>query len=141
MKVLFLDIDGVLNCQTTPGSMYRKLDKFMVARLDRVLDATNAKVVLSSTWRLAGVESVQQILRDHGMRNWARVIDRTPRDLGDVIRGREIGEWLTKHPDVKTFAIVDDDRDMGSLLPFLVQTNWVVGMTDKDADKLIRMLR
>jgi len=141
MKVLFLDIDGVLNCQTTPGSTFRKLSPVLIERLDRVLDATNAQVVLSSTWRFAGVESVQKTLREAGMRNWAKIIDGTPRDLGDVIRGREIGAWLTKHPEVKQFAIVDDDWDMGSLLHRLVHTDWVHGLTEKDAAELIRMLR
>lgn len=53
MKVIFLDIDGVLNSDQTPNP--RKLpyvvDRKLLTRLKRVLKRTGAKVVLSSTWR------------------------------------------------------------------------------------------
>jgi len=53
MKVIFLDIDGVLNSKNTPNP--RKLpyivDSRLLARFKRLLDRTGAKVVLSSTWR------------------------------------------------------------------------------------------
>ena len=53
MKVIFLDIDGVLNCKKTPNP--RKfpyvVDKRLLVRFNRLLEKTGAKVVLSSTWR------------------------------------------------------------------------------------------
>ena len=53
MKIIFLDIDGVLNCDKTPNP--RKfpyiVDKKLLARLKKLLDRTGAKVVLSSSWR------------------------------------------------------------------------------------------
>jgi hypothetical protein len=53
MKVIFLDIDGVLNCDKTPNP--RKfpylVDKKLLTRFKRLLDRTKAKVVLSSSWR------------------------------------------------------------------------------------------
>src|SRR5450759_4593748 len=53
MKVIFLDIDGVLNCDKTPNP--RKfpyiVDKTLLVRLKKLLDRTGAKAVLSSTWR------------------------------------------------------------------------------------------
>jgi hypothetical protein len=42
MKVIFLDIGEVLNCDRTRGNF---------ARLDKLLSRTRAKVVLSSSWR------------------------------------------------------------------------------------------
>jgi HAD domain in Swiss Army Knife RNA repair proteins len=54
MKVIFLDIDGVLNCDHTPNP--RKfpyvVDKKLLARFKKLLSRTGAKVVLSSSWRL-----------------------------------------------------------------------------------------
>jgi hypothetical protein len=54
MKVIFLDIDGVLNCANTPNP--RKfpyvVDKRLLTRLQRLLKRTGAKAVLSSSWRL-----------------------------------------------------------------------------------------
>ena len=53
MKVIFLDIDGVLNCKNTPNP--RKfpyiVDPKLLKRFKRLLQCTGAKVVLSSTWR------------------------------------------------------------------------------------------
>jgi hypothetical protein len=53
MKVIFLDIDGVLNCKKTPNP--RKLpyivDTNLLDRFKSLLARTGAKVVLSSTWR------------------------------------------------------------------------------------------
>ena len=53
-KVIFLDIDGVLNCGRTPNP--RKfpyvVDTRLLSRLKKLLDRTGAKIVLSSSWRL-----------------------------------------------------------------------------------------
>ena len=54
MKVIFLDIDGVLNEDTTPTrtqSCALFIDQEKLLRLKRIIDATQAKIVLSSTWR------------------------------------------------------------------------------------------
>jgi hypothetical protein len=63
MKVIFLDIDGVLNCTSTPNP--RKfpyiVDAKLLKRFKRLLQRTGAKVVLSSTWRYdpAGIFSAK----------------------------------------------------------------------------------
>jgi histidinol phosphatase-like enzyme len=53
MKVIFLDIDGVLNCHKTPNP--RKfpyvIDDGLLARFRQLIERTGASVVLSSTWR------------------------------------------------------------------------------------------
>jgi hypothetical protein len=60
LKVIFLDVDGVLNSRgkwagcdlanlTDSGT---RIDPLAVARLKRIVDATDAKIVVSSTWRL-----------------------------------------------------------------------------------------
>jgi HAD domain in Swiss Army Knife RNA repair proteins len=63
MKVIFLDIDGVLNCKRTsnPRKFPYIVDKRLLLRFRRLLDQTSAKVVLSSTWRYdpAGVFSAK----------------------------------------------------------------------------------
>jgi HAD domain in Swiss Army Knife RNA repair proteins len=54
MKVIFLDIDGILNCPTTPNPRQFPyvVDKRLLLRLQKLLDRTGAKVVLSSSWRI-----------------------------------------------------------------------------------------
>lgn len=49
-KVIFLDIDGVLN---TSYTKYRDevLDDFRLDYLAKIVNKTHAKIVLTSTWR------------------------------------------------------------------------------------------
>ena len=61
MKVIFLDIDGVLNTKETYDNMYRThgflsamevpIDKFRLEYLKTIIDETDAKIVLSSSFR------------------------------------------------------------------------------------------
>ena len=53
MKVIFLDIDGVLNCDKTPNprDFPYIVDKKLLARFRKLLERTGAKVVLTSSWR------------------------------------------------------------------------------------------
>jgi hypothetical protein len=149
MKVVFLDIDGVL---VTYGSLRRsasgshaKPDRGCVVALNSVLQRTGAKIVVSSTWRLAGLASIRQTLNEWGVRG--EVIGITPnltRKLGAVFvstkRGDEISLWLASHPDVDRFVILDDDSDMNGLSDRLVKTNFTEGLTGEHAHRAIAML-
>jgi hypothetical protein len=74
MGVLFLDIDGVLNStaywwregQDVPMGQAGAIDPAAVARLNRIIEATGAVVVLSSSWRRQGVRRVEAMLRTRG---------------------------------------------------------------------------
>ena len=93
MKVIFLDIDGVLNCKRTsnPRKLPYIVDKRLLLRFRRLLEQTGAKVVSSSTWRYdpAGVFSAK---------HWGvPFIDITP-DMPKRPRRDEILAWLKKHP-------------------------------------------
>ena len=54
MKIIFLDVDGVLNNATTTEQKHgiTGIDHRLVPVLKRLLDESQAKVVISSTWRL-----------------------------------------------------------------------------------------
>jgi len=123
MKVIFLDIDGVLNCAKTPNP--RKLpyvvDPKLLRRFERLVERTKAKVVLASTWRYdpAGIFSA---------RHWSiRFIDVIP-DMPGRPRRDEILAWLKHHPRVKRFAVIDDEDDELDELP-LFQPSAAIGLT------------
>ena len=123
MKVIFLDIDGVLNSRRTPNP--RKfpyvIDPKLLKRLEVILDDTKAKVVLSSTWRYdpAGLFSAK---------HWGiPFIDVTP-DLPKQPRRKEILKWLKEHPTVDRFVVIDDEDDELDKLP-LFQPSAVTGLT------------
>jgi hypothetical protein len=123
MKVIFLDIDGVLNTRTTPNP--RKLpyvvDPALVKRFRQLLKGTGAKGVLSSSWRYdpAGVFSAKY----HGI----PFIDCTP-DLKGKPRRAEILSWLKKHRRVTRYVVLDDDDDELDELP-LFQPSPRTGLT------------
>lgn len=133
MKVIFLDIDGVLNCQKTVERFHGfiSVDPLLVKRLNRILKETDAKIVLSSTWRL--FEDNKEILEKANI----KYIDITP-DF-HTTRGEEISDWLSRHPEVERYVILDDDSDM---LPnqILFQTTWIDGLTLKIMHEVIKYL-
>jgi Swiss Army Knife RNA repair-like protein len=134
MKVVFLDIDGVLNSDATPNP--RKfpyiVDRKLLRRLKSLLKRTGAKVVLSSTWRYdpAGLFSA---------RHWGiPFIDCIPDKPGRPRRD-EIILWLKAHPRVKRFAVLDDDDDELDDLP-LFQPSASTGLTREIVDGMVKFL-
>ena len=112
MKVIFLDIDGVLNCDKTPNP--RKfpyiVDKKLLARFTKFLDRTGAKVVLTSSWR---VDPVGRFAARHF---GVPFMDVCP-DMPKRSRREEILAWLADHPKVSRYAVIDNGDDELDELP------------------------
>lgn len=109
MKILFLDVDGVLNSQDTmtkDPSAFFPIDAYMAFLVGRIQLNTGCQIVLSSSWR-HNEESVSHIEK-----RVSQLFGMTP-DLPGKSRGDEITEWLSHHPDVSNYAILDDDMDAG----------------------------
>lgn len=146
MKLIFLDFDGVLNGR---DNLYHGICPRRVIRLNRIITATGANVVVSSTWRkgLRCME-LQDLLNSHGFAgrviSTTPVLDRWVKEKGlylSVERGDEIQAWLAGYRrPVESFVIVDDDDDMGTLSHRLVRTMDGRGLTDEDADRCVAML-
>jgi hypothetical protein len=142
-RIVFLDIDGVLNNRR---SRLGGIDPVHVEHLNTLVARTGAKVVISSTWRMAGRTAVAEDLATAGFRG--KVIGVTP-DLTRRAqglwtapeRGTEIQEWLRQPSRTPhTIVILDDEADMGSLLPFLVQTDPLDGLTAQDVERAAAIL-
>lgn len=134
MHVIFLDIDGVLNCKKTPNP--RKLPYIVEPRLldllTRLLTLADANVVLSSTWRYdpAGVFSAKY---------WGiPLIDVIP-DMLERPRRDEIIAWLKAHPEVERYAVIDDEDDELDDLP-LFQPSARTGLSDEMVDGVVAYL-
>lgn len=161
MRVVFLDIDGVLNHAATRSDVLPTsgeplpipIEPACMARLNRLIADTCAKVVISSSWRLfARWQDLGPALVRHGL--VAEVIGETP-DLPNneawlanwqarkgkpfefdrLERGWEIAEWLAAHPEVTAFVILDDVSDMDVLIPWLVLTHPNDGLDDPDVER------
>ncbi len=129
MKIIFLDIDGVV---TSVRTGWYNMDIYVINFLRWVCKNANAKIVISSTWRY-----------NHGHDFWKTIFEdylnedfKTP-DLikglqvrgQNCTRGSEIQAWLDKHNEVEKYLILDDDSDMlEHQMENLIQTDSMDGM-------------
>ena len=141
MKVVFLDIDGVLNSYRTraahgeyprgfaPEDMLM-FDQTAISLIGAIVRAAGAKVVLSSAWRVT-----------YSFINAAKAFDlpiigSTP--VFDASRGAQIKYWLDEHKsDVECYAIIDDEVDLlPEQMTFFVHTSPSNGFTFENALQL-----
>lgn len=154
MNIIFLDIDGVFNCETFYEKRFAAMKRYdgiplykqvkkMLRRFvknntirDKVYYRSqicsermewfnelcrdvNAKVVISSTWRMGRtVEELRELLKMCGAT--FEIIDKTPRTGYE--RGTDISKWLKDnikpethgchYYDFNSYVIIDDDSDM-----------------------------
>ena len=138
MKVIFLDIDGVLNNHfdyQTYGFDY--IDSGLVEILKTIVAATGSEIVISSTWRLN--ESDLSLARANLRYKKLDYIDITPY-LRKLPRAEEIKSWLKNNPQVVKYAILDDNEDAGLDLDGFFKTDYYVGLTNEIAEKVINYL-
>ena len=174
MKVLFLDIDGVLNSENWFGyrlyciknNMFNEVINFVntnderikyklsmiddraIANLNRIIEETGCKVVLSSSWRSC-VEAentlTEYLLKLKGFKY--ELYDVTPRlwfNDFSIRRGEEIQSWMDKESEkneIESFVILDDDSDMlPEQMNNFIQIDGQVGLIDKDVFTAIEIL-
>ena len=127
MKVIFLDIDGVLNCKETrnPRKFPYIVDERLLRRLLQLCERTGAQVVMSSTWRY---DPVGLLAARHFKIPFTDVIP----DLPGEARHKEIVAWLSAHEDVSRYAVIDDEDDQLDTLP-LFQPSASTGLTEEIA--------
>jgi len=159
-NVLFLDVDGVLNSgpwlmkETKESQEFHlrrdipqaatDIDPEAIARLQRIVDATGAKIVLSISWRyMYKPLKFIELLRAHKF--VGDVIGATPLTEnvpGRKCRGDEVAMWLKENSflDIKKFVILDDDQHFGDLEHRLVRTSFERGLTDLDVEAAIALM-
>lgn len=162
-KILFLDIDGVLNshqstylfrdlCQGSEEERYKifkekfpTLDVYnflatefcpiAMSNLHHLVKETECMIVLSSTWRLgAEMEEIKSWFQPSPLVQ-AALIGKTPAFKWGQ-RGEEIYHWLMEKCFVGTFAVVDDDGDMDAVREHFVQTSEYTGLDWNVMNKL-----
>jgi|SRR5678816_3661186 hypothetical protein len=138
MKLIFLDIDGVI-CTSAPGRKTILPSRSCIEILNQITDATGAKIVLASGRRFnPGIEAT---LAEWGVRG--EVLGRTPivgSGLGGN-RAKEIEAWLAECTEpVEAIAILDDGPIEGELRRNVVPTEWSIGLTRAKADEVINRL-
>lgn len=164
MKVIFLDVDGVLNSAKTVMSD-ESLETDLIQNLAAIVKATNAKIILTSSWRMSpsalshlmdalmwfdlsisGCTQEGVDIKDFEHTRFEGIAP-TKRYLSPNTftydRGAEIAMWLLQHDfDVEKFVILDDSADdiINWFSKEFVEINFTKGLTKEDAAKAIKLL-
>ena len=158
MKIIFLDVDGVLN----DAWHALQLDEFRIELLARLVNETNAQIVLSSNWRQVYVQykrkermqpeqkkalkNLLRLLKKHSL----SILSYTPTiGYGPDSRPLEIKRWLRMHPEVDSYVILDDEffwnwSDLSEHVVLTSETineEWKAGLENKHIDKAINILK
>ncbi len=159
-KIIFLDVDGVMH----DYSSNEIIQEERVERLKKIVDATGASLVLSSSWRFGyrefleengftdlvdtieseNLQYFQSVLKNNGL----EFVGFTPcSTLGENGRPVEIRSFLLDKPNVKSFVILDDDDfNWQWLSAFVVKTKKIVknktflGLEDEHVERAIAIL-
>lgn len=138
-KILFLDIDGVLNnLASLADGIHLLPDKCVMLR--ECLKEVNCNIVVSSSWRiLYDIDMLRQLLRRSGLNT--AILDTTPK-LHNGCRGLEIYSWLQNNPQVSKYCIIDDDSDMlDEQLDFFVKCDTKIGLTTREIGLIKQILK
>lgn len=138
MKIIFLDIDGVLTYDGYENHESAHIDENKVELLAEIVKETDSKIVLISSWRGRFINGsyvhpkiyyiMVKILQKHGLSiddivPYINVEITDKRDTSSLTlndlskieinpetgRAAEVHQWLCNHPEIKHFVILDDE--------------------------------
>ena len=138
MKLLFLDIDGVLTSNETISrkEFLYTFSASCVWALNRILRDNKVKIILTSSWRTVfDAEKQNQILRENGI---IQLPGGQTNDFGYENRSLEIQDYLSKRK-VENYVILDDMKINGFEGHFVL-INPSTGLTENDVEKVNRIL-
>ena len=155
MKIIYLDIDGVLNCESSPIYIYEVyvgIDEDKLQQLKRIIDATGAEIILTSTWKTRWFKNpedkdFQDAFGDEIDKRFSAIglsiLNRTwEKDL--YYRGHGIKSSVQKY-NPEAWVVLDDeyfpDFAECGIDEHLVKTDWYeLGLTAEKADLAIKVL-
>lgn len=169
MKVIFLDVDGVLIHDNYKNKETCHVDEEKIKIIKKIVEETNSKIVITSTWRHPYIDGTDinqpeydlliKMLKSHNI----EIYDKTPvhklkllsnheyEILKNEINSRfhplttragEIYTWL-KDKEIESFLILDDDEsewEYFGLEKNLIETSKKYGITEKAIEKAINIL-
>lgn len=149
MNIVFLDVDGVLNCDSTTNRVqgFIGVDPKKVELLKQIVDATNAEIVLTSTWKMDFYEDAPRYpkiknylvkkLKDQGLSISGLTVDNWSN------RGFGIIRYIQDHP-CDGYVVLDDefftDYKQCGIVPHWVHTSFAHGLLPKHVEIAIRKM-
>lgn len=150
MKIIFLDVDGVLNSIDSEDVFqgFIGLDYSGIKLLKEIVDATDAEIVLVSTWKLSWnkdgsrPDTLGEYFDDRLAEERLTILDKTGGSIHD--RGHGIIDWLSEHP-TDSWIVLDDeifeDYEECGIMPRLVKTDFYDGgLKEKHVEMAINLL-
>lgn len=170
MKVIFLDIDGVLTHTDYLNWQTRHIDPENIQVLAKIVELTGAEIVLTSTWK-DGYDKgsgekddyyvvLESVLAEQGLEIYD-ITDNIPEEVLEQIqvisldwldihckhgtgRAAEVEKWLMDH-QTDGFVILDDEDHDWSDYGFdshWIKTSWYEGgLQEKDVIEVVRILQ
>lgn len=136
IRVLFTDCDGVINrCGVYAGM---EEDKLNLVRW--IIYKTGCLLVVSSMWRQFP-NLMERLRKELPIHDVTPVLPDPDGDGFYSNRGLEIESWLSNHPEVERYVIVDDNAlILEHQLLWFVETESFVGLTPELASEIINKL-
>ena len=153
IKVIFLDIGGVLNSAKTKECVPSGrpfIDKIKIQLLKQIIDTTGAKIVLTATYRhgwldidggkLNTIDAQDYLMCKAELEKYGiYLFDKVSRDYR--IREQEIAHWLENFPDEIENFIILDDKPIEKYADKLVLTSFDYGLTQIKTMEAIELLQ
>jgi hypothetical protein len=144
-NLLFLDFDGVINIPIFNFSLftnkeledlYNKANPDRIKNLNKLCKMFNLNIVISSSWRISGLEYCIDYLLKSGLDPSINIVGMTKLEKGYKKRFYKIYEYLIENPYFTNFIIIDD-LDMFYLNSFLIKTKFEDGFDEKKLKEAI----
>lgn len=150
MKVIFLDVDGVLNSikyELERDENDPPFDRSRIPLIKRIVTETGAKIVLSSSWRRnwengRGTDWKMEWLVRAFSEQGVEIFGKTGISPNND-RAAEIREWLSDNPDTERYAVIDDIFfGWEEHSPYVVITSERIGrgLEEKHVEAAVRIL-
>lgn len=161
-RVIFLDIDGVLNSISWNDSHEKEIsdgtlvDAEKIKLLSMLVKRTNAKIILHSGWKYWFDQDLKPLRPE--AEKLVMLLKKEELMLGDItpdhstekirrnkkfslVKANEILAWLAEHKDVGSWIVIDDlDLHNRKIKLHQVKTDPNIGLTIEDVYKAEKML-
>ena len=162
-RIVFLDIDGVLNSNFWNENHQREIsdgtliDDTKVKLLCKLIEDTDAQIILHSGWKYWFDSELKPLRRE--AENLRALLEKerltiagvTPDHATDeikkskkfsLVKEGEILAWLGQHKDVDSWVVLDDlDLHSAEIEMHQVKTDPCTGLTIEDVEKAKRMFQ
>lgn len=147
-KIVFLDMDGVVATPLAARAYGKKMwcvDPTIANALSRTLEKVDARIVVSSTWRLLhnNFDTFHDLLSPYNLERHL-LCHSTAWRTGKArsTRGAEITDWIETYGEPEKYIILDDDLDFTTeQKEHLLHTKWGIGLTLSNLEELEERLQ